>query len=1161
LATIYASFHTLIGAVVTTAKFEQAIKKLGVVSGATTEELGELEEAALGLGETTIFSASQVAEGLNEMALGGLSAAEQMAGIEDVLNLAAIGMINLAEASNISVVAMKSWGLEAEQIGDITDIIAKGSTNSATTITQLGQALSKVGTVAKAYNVSLEETVAALGVLADAGRKGAEAGTQLKIVMSRLAGNKEAEKYLKGLGVTIYDATGKILPFAQQLANVREKLMLLPPPIRAIKMSEIFGEEGKASAIALMENLDKLETKLQDLKKAMADDFASTAAKEMMDTLTGSYKELLSALEGLAIEIGQTLIPILRELMESAAEAIRELDDEQVREFAEGIGALIEVVGTAISVFASLSGAILSTIGANKTLLKMMIPLVAVFAAFASKGTALVSVMALLSPKIKAVTAAMVALRTAMLAHPIMAIITVAMVALAGYIQRMEEAVAADREWVDQAAESVDRWLKITDTLEQAWDKERENYVLSAKQKKDLIALMGEEYNALDENIKKLEEKEDLDESQLELLGQLKEEKKLIPDIVMKLVDALDKEKIALGDTKKAWEEYGYVSNKAAEDATKFYKMFDKRVNKAKTSLAKIIKEERKLLLERSKLVKEGYEITKKYADLRIDLEDEYNKKAYDLSNSGLNDFEVYQKDKTRIAELGQKARQALNEGDYDRAKGYYEEMKSLASSFGGEEIIVNEKVLASREETQAEALRIYEITKAGEAAILVEQERAELEAHKMKLDMLDIELEAMKVNIKLQQDGLKALAALYKGTFDKIGEMSDPKVIEDFTKKIEDLQSKIKDQSATITFKLDADKFKQEKANLEKDVNSIKDPTITPKLDKSDVDNGVQDIENDYVETSVTATFDEEGNLQKYEILATAPKEKMITLGVTQDQYDAAMVGVKEDVPKVVTLTTKKDGSYDVDIQEASKYVEKEVKLKINKDEYTLTAKQIEARNLKMKLLLEKDPVKWNLLDIVKEVEDTEAEMEVGANTEPAKTESTSAVNEINKMEAQVKVGANTSQVRTDINAIISWINSQSATLDVYENYHPAHAGGGLVQKLASGGSFSGSGKVPGYDPTDSDKVNASLTGGEFVIKREAVDSYGLSLLHAINQMRYQKPQGYAEGGSVGNSIVTTSALQPVTINIGTETFEASMTPEQVVEAFNIGITRQGGL
>lgn len=119
---------------------------------------------------------------------------------------------------------------------------------------------------------------------------------------------------------------------------------------------------------------------------------------------------------------------------------------------------------------------------------------------------------------------------------------------------------------------------------------------------------------------------------------------------------------------------------------------------------------------------------------------------------------------------------------------------------------------------------------------------------------------------------------------------------------------------------------------------------------------------------------------------------------------------------------------------------------------------------------------------------------------------------------------------------------------------------GGVVPQHLAVGGTFTGSGRVAGYDSTDSDKVNAFLTGGEFVIKRKAVDLYGLSFLNAINSMRMPKPQGYADGGIVSGGSSSGSQLRPLQLNIGGNSFGA-LIPSEVASALQIFIDEQGGL
>ena len=174
-------------------------------------------------------------------------------------------------------------------------------------------------------------------------------------------------------------------------------------------------------------------------------------------------------------------------------------------------------------------------------------------------------------------------------------------------------------------------------------------------------------------------------------------------------------------------------------------------------------------------------------------------------------------------------------------------------------------------------------------------------------------------------------------------------------------------------------------------------------------------------------------------------------------------------------------------------------------------------------------------------------------------------------------KVNPNTTQAQSAIDKLKQ---PTSSVHTVYERVVPARANGGLIptQKLATvpayarGGVFRGSGKVPGDDPTNSDDVNAVLTGGEFVIKRSAVKKIGLPTLRGLNAIvdssaiksfKMPKIKGYAEGGLVGGSSSTqttiTPAQTPINLNIGGQSFKV-MSDLDVAEALTRHIDTQGG-
>ena len=113
----------------------------------------ELKLKALELGESTIFSASQVVSAMQGMAQAGLSVDEQLKGVGSILDLASVAMISLADATKIAVTPMKEWKLEAKDLGDVTDILTRGATLSNTTILEFGEAMGRVGGIAHEYGV------------------------------------------------------------------------------------------------------------------------------------------------------------------------------------------------------------------------------------------------------------------------------------------------------------------------------------------------------------------------------------------------------------------------------------------------------------------------------------------------------------------------------------------------------------------------------------------------------------------------------------------------------------------------------------------------------------------------------------------------------------------------------------------------------------------------------------------------------------------------------------------------------------------------------------------------------------------------------------------------------------------------------------------------
>ena len=182
--------------------FEAGMSRVQALSGATGAEFEALRKTALELGRTTVFSASQAAEGMQYLAMAGFKTNEIIAAMPGVLNAAAAGQVDLATAADITSNVLSGFGLKAEEAARVADVLTKAFTSSNTTMESLGETMKYAAPVAAAAGFALEEVAAAAGMLGDAGIQGSQAGTTLRAIMLRLINPpKQAAEALDALGI------------------------------------------------------------------------------------------------------------------------------------------------------------------------------------------------------------------------------------------------------------------------------------------------------------------------------------------------------------------------------------------------------------------------------------------------------------------------------------------------------------------------------------------------------------------------------------------------------------------------------------------------------------------------------------------------------------------------------------------------------------------------------------------------------------------------------------------------------------------------------------------------------------------------------------------------------------------------------------------------
>lgn len=492
-------------------QFESSMSQVAATMGITSAaaEFTQLSAAAKEMGETTKFSASQAADALNYLALAGYDAEKSVAALPTVLNLAAAGGIELAEASDMVTDSMSALGLSMDELESFADKMAKTSQKSNTSVAQLGQSILSVGANAQILAGGTTELMTELGILADSGLKSAEAGTALARVIKNLSTpTSVAAEELENLGVKCYDSEGNFRNMQDIFADLQDAMDGFTAEQVQESMSQIFDTAALSSAKVLLsqcgDRFDELSGYIDD-----ADGAAAQMAETMSDNLTGDITICQSALEGLANtayekfqgtiraavqavtedvgtltesmkdgELSESVDKLAAAFSNAAASAADLLADDVIPAVISGFSLIVEHGNEIISVTLGI-GAAFATIKVVEAVTKMSISFKAASvslaaleaettaatfqqAALRSGMTLTETVVGLLTGKITLATAAQAAWNAVIAINPMVflaAALTGAAVAIASYTIKASAATEATKEAgeaVNNAAESLD---------------------------------------------------------------------------------------------------------------------------------------------------------------------------------------------------------------------------------------------------------------------------------------------------------------------------------------------------------------------------------------------------------------------------------------------------------------------------------------------------------------------------------------------------------------------------------------------------------------------------------------------------------------------------------------------------------------------------------
>ena len=300
------------------ANFGKSMAAVKAVSGATELQMRTLTKTARDLGASTMFSASQAADGMKFLSMAGFTVSETNEAIADTLNLAAAGMMELSRAADIASNIMTAFGMQASEVGHASDVLAVAASSSNTNIEQLGDAMKYAGAAASASGMSMLETTAAIGTLSNAGLQASMAGTGVRQVLVKLAeGGAGLRSVLTQVGLSMTDvsvsANGGLLPVMQKLAGAN---------LTAEQAFEAFGARAGTAFLALSAGVGYMEELVESMSNG--EGAAQEMADIMADSLAGDLMKLKSAFEELILG-NEDLMQSFRDAVVFATDVIKVL--------------------------------------------------------------------------------------------------------------------------------------------------------------------------------------------------------------------------------------------------------------------------------------------------------------------------------------------------------------------------------------------------------------------------------------------------------------------------------------------------------------------------------------------------------------------------------------------------------------------------------------------------------------------------------------------------------------------------------------------------------------------------------------------------------------------------------------------------------------------
>lgn len=341
-------------ALLTAGNFEAGMREVQALTGGTASEMEMLQGQAMKMGAETQFSANQAADAMSQLVKGGFDVRQTYEALPGVMQLAAAATIDIASAADIATNVLSGFGLEVEDLAKVNDYLSQTANSSDTDVRELGEAFKYVGPVARGAGLSLEETTAVMGLMAENGIRGSMAGTALRgSITALLNPSKQVAQVLEDLGINAVDSNGQLTSMQDVIAQLGDS------GATTADIMKIFGQRAGPAMVALVsQGSDALGNFTGMLEESRG--VAQNLADAKMGGLTGAIEQLKGSLETLAITLGEAGLVSFMTNLANGAVAV-----------ANGVGELptpVQQAGLAIAGLAAASGPAIWAFGKLATL-------------------------------------------------------------------------------------------------------------------------------------------------------------------------------------------------------------------------------------------------------------------------------------------------------------------------------------------------------------------------------------------------------------------------------------------------------------------------------------------------------------------------------------------------------------------------------------------------------------------------------------------------------------------------------------------------------------------------------------------------------------------------------------------------------------------------